>query len=244
MYAIKLIFALLLIASTGYTQTIDVGKLVLWKRNYYTYADVSKLHLMLNSGSELDFYLRSDLNEYFGGNFQWSYDIYANEDFDNVGFSHAKIRLPIGAANTILILNTSKQTIENSRLLNVLTAFEGLFGAFELGIPFVDNTDNSWTYDPIQLETGDLFQQEIYSGVCSSFYVVQPFDTSRKPKGISATFFIESGPQSKSCFNSLLLDSIGLRGLAVRLDVTPQEAIDSINVLKTYENGQAFQTGN
>jgi len=244
MRSIKLFLTLIFIAPAGHAQSLDIEKLILWERSYHTYADVSKLHLMLNSGSELDHYLRSDLSDYFGGNFQLSYNNYTNADFDNVGFSYAKIRLQVGAVNSLLILNAPKQIIEQSRLLHVMTAFEGLFGAFELGIPFVDNTNNSWTYYPEKLKTGAIFQQEIYSDVCSSFYFVHPSESTRKPRGISATFFIESGPQSRSCFNNLLLDAIGLRGLAIRLDVNPQEVIDSINALKTYENGQVFQIGN
>jgi len=251
MNSIKLFLALMLIAGAGRTQSQDIEELVLWERSHHVYAEASKLLLVLNSGSELDYHLETELSDYLGGSFQFKNLNYANEDFDNYSESYAKIYLPIGHAMTIIVLNASGTTIENSRLLYVMTAFKGFFGAFELGIPFVDNSDNSWVEMPNQPLNGHVYQEEIYSSICSSFYspgVFNPNESTtssvRPPSGISATFFIESGPQSSSCFDRLFLDTIGLRGLAVMADANSQEVADTIKLLKTYENGHIFQVDN
>jgi len=212
-----------------YGQEKSLNELVLWERTEFLYVDVSSVNLAVNEDAELVEFFDQLASNNSGSPLEQYYDFDLSTYPDGLDVFQVFM-----LKNWITVYSGSEANIRASKLLEILSSFEGLYGVIELGDYLIDNSSGDWTVSPESQITGSFVQVSTTSDVCTSFFVVTPTNLSRPVDGVNAIFFIEDNSDVVTCFNRLFFDLIGLRGIATQVDIDTgvrDSALSDINDL-------------
>lgn len=218
------------------SEQFDLKEMILFERDEYIFVDVEKFALTLREAKQHT-EITSMIDEIFSPFFEFKY-------LTEPPTAHMALNyIPAEFKGAIVIAIGPSHDIRTSRPLRSVTTLSGSFDIVEFGNPLEKWFSSSWDRERHMHRGGTIFTHQVVPTTCSSFFNSHYFE---KPSGQKvntklAIFFVEGGEHEAACVKSLFLDLLGLRGLAVDIDVSQDVIEIGLAELLSLEAGASFK---